>query len=331
MQFASIGDGSFPSGTRIAVPGPDGGPAEVAVESLRQGDAVQTLAGAVAVRHVTTTTIAPAPVLAIPVRIAAGAMGGGLPRRDLVLPAEQLLHLRDATIPDGALAPLGALVNGATIRREPKAAAQAWHRLELERPGVVLAEGLAVYARHDPTAPPFAPILPPGPTIHALRTLLARPAPAPEPEAAPEPMISPELAALLDHPDPPVLRLVANGAPVVPHPDSTAAEWHFMLPSGTSRVLLVSPPGIAANTPPSGRAKARRFGIALFAVLLDEVPLALDGAALHDGFHPIETAGNRSWRWTNGTATITIEPVAEPRRMTLRIADWHKLLERVAE
>ena len=59
LRQPAIGDGSFPAGTPIAVPSGDGAPTEVMVETLVRGDRVLTLAGPVAVRHVTTTRIEP--------------------------------------------------------------------------------------------------------------------------------------------------------------------------------------------------------------------------------------------------------------------------------
>ena len=121
LRAPAIGDGSFPAGTPIAVPGPAG---TVAVETLARGDAVLTLAGPVAVRHVERRRIEPAaagpdaPVRArlIPVRVAAGAFGEGQPAAELLLPPEGLVHVIDPAAPLGVLVPVGALVNGETIR-----------------------------------------------------------------------------------------------------------------------------------------------------------------------------------------------------------------------
>ena len=79
------------------------------------------------------------PLRALPVRIAAGALGEALPARDLLVsPCHALLV-------DGVLAQAGALVNGATVRREAAAAVPEvftyWH-LELADHALVLAEGV---------------------------------------------------------------------------------------------------------------------------------------------------------------------------------------------
>lgn len=310
MTSPAIGDGSFPAGTRIAIPSPDGVPTDIAVEALRQGDAVLTLSGPVRLRHSTAITSEPTATRRLLIRITAGALDGGLPRRDLLLPAEQMLYIRDPAIPEGALVPLGALVNATSIRREDQQTAQTWYRIELETQAVVLAEGLAVAARCDPTAPPFAEMLPPGPAIFALRRRLM--------QAAPE----------VDA-DPPTLRIVAHGMAVELLAGSTEADWQFRLPADFTQFSLVSPPGVPADTTANARADARRFGIAIRAISLDDEPLDLAGLASADGFHPLEQAGTQTWRWTTGNATLRLPPSRQPRRLTIAITDWHTLLHRV--
>jgi hypothetical protein len=78
------------------------------------------------------------PSRVLPVRIAAGALGEGLPRRDLLVSADHALFL------DGVLVHAGALVNGTTVRRELDVPASwaYWH-VELADHALVLAEGVA--------------------------------------------------------------------------------------------------------------------------------------------------------------------------------------------
>ena len=95
----------FVAGTRIAT---DSG--DVAVESLRPGDRVLTASGRLApVRWVGLRGVA----VAAPVRLAAGAVSPGVPRRDLLLSPDHAVFL------DGALIPAHRLCNGATVRAEP--------------------------------------------------------------------------------------------------------------------------------------------------------------------------------------------------------------------
>lgn len=117
----------YAAGTRIAT-----ARGEVPVEDLQAGDTAILATGGTApivwVGHWRTRR-------ADPVRVVAGAFGPGLPARDLVLSPEHALFL------DGHLIPVQALVNGVSVIRE------AWERVtyyhvELDRHGVLLAEGL---------------------------------------------------------------------------------------------------------------------------------------------------------------------------------------------
>jgi hypothetical protein len=127
----------FMPGTLIATPR-----GEAPVESLRRGDLVLTAAGQAApvvwMGRQTVSRRFADPSRVLPVRIAAGAFGEGLPRRDLLVSADHALFL------DGVLVHAGALVNGTTVRRELDVPASwtYWH-VELADHALVLAEGVA--------------------------------------------------------------------------------------------------------------------------------------------------------------------------------------------
>jgi hypothetical protein len=128
----------FAAGTRIATPS-----GEVAVEDLTLGSLILTAEGrAVPVkwigRQTVSTRFAGAGSLRM-VRIAAGALGAGLPLRNLVVTADHALVL------DGLLVNAGALVNGTTIAPVPVADLGERHTIyhvETEAHDVILAEGV---------------------------------------------------------------------------------------------------------------------------------------------------------------------------------------------
>ncbi len=132
----------FGAGTRIATPrGP------VAVERLGTGEPVQLAEGGTAPvlwlghrrvdcrRH-------PRPADVHPVRVVAHAFGLGRPHRTLRLSPDHAVFV------DGVLIPVRYLLNGATVVQERTQAVTYWH-VELERHGVLLAEGLPVESYLD--------------------------------------------------------------------------------------------------------------------------------------------------------------------------------------
>jgi hypothetical protein len=122
-------------GTRIATPA-----GEVAVEALGIGDAVITrFNGYRKIKWIGRQSFARRFVAdnfdQIPVRIKTGALGGGLPRRDLfVSPGHSMLI-------DGVLVLAAALVNGVTITQGWAPEEIHYYQIEFETHDCVLAEG----------------------------------------------------------------------------------------------------------------------------------------------------------------------------------------------
>ncbi len=121
-------------GTRIAVPG-----GEVAVEDLAIGDLVATPDGPAPVRWVGRRSysgrFARGNKAVLPVRVRAGALAPGVPRRDLLVSPKHALLL------DGLLIPAEVLVNGASVVQEREVAVVEYVHVELDRHGILLAEG----------------------------------------------------------------------------------------------------------------------------------------------------------------------------------------------
>ncbi len=135
-EVAAAEAACFCAGTLIATP--DG---ERTVETLAIGDTVLTADGEVrSVRWIGRQTIVTAfadAARSLPVRIAAGALGEALPRRDLTLSPDHALCL------DGVLVQAGALVDGLLVTRvaDPGPRFTYFH-VELDDHALILAEGV---------------------------------------------------------------------------------------------------------------------------------------------------------------------------------------------
>ncbi len=329
-QSTPLGNGSFAQGTRIATPS---GPA--LVESLSPGDQVLTDAGPANLVVAASRPPAPPSVL-----VRAHAFGQGAPSVDLRLSTEHMIHLRDSGTAEAVLVPVGALINGASIIRLPIVAAVSWITLGVQRHALVLAEDLPVGAMRPDGSPMVARQMPPGPALFALRGRVGRgeiaavwPAPAwQEPPLAAEPQAAPPVPAARPSPRPaprpadmPVLALLADGAALPAFDGGTT--WRFTIPKGAAELRLVSPVGL-----PASGDDGRKFGVAVRALVLDSIPLALDGPVAGEGFYGVEgdprTPG-AAWRWTNGNAHLVLPPARRPRRLEIGITDWHTLLKRL--
>ncbi len=135
--LSALGIACYVQGTRIATPG-----GEVTVERLAIGDTVLTASGAARpVRWIGRRSYAGrflAGNRAVqPIRLRAGSLGGGLPRRDLLVSPEHAMLL------DGVLIPAGCLVNGTGIVQERSLRRVDYVHVELDSHDAILAEGAA--------------------------------------------------------------------------------------------------------------------------------------------------------------------------------------------
>jgi hypothetical protein len=137
----------FAAGTRIATP--DG---PVAVEALRVGDHVMTVAGGAGsvarpVRWIGRRGIDlerhADRARAEPIRIRKDAIAQGQPSRDLLVSPDHAVFLDDALIP------ARLLVNGGSITRETAARQVVYYHVELDSHDVLYAEGLPVESYLD--------------------------------------------------------------------------------------------------------------------------------------------------------------------------------------
>ena len=125
----------YAAGTRILTPA-----GEVAAGELQAGDQVVTASGQckpiiwVGRRSYAGRFLAGQAHL-LPIRISAGSLGDGLPRRDLLVSPCHAMFL------DGVLVPAASLVNGSTITQDRAARQVDYIHIELAQHDVILAEG----------------------------------------------------------------------------------------------------------------------------------------------------------------------------------------------
>jgi len=124
---------------------------EVAVEELEVGDLIVTAHGKgpvlqpvvwIGKRRVNLARH-PQPELVEPILIRAGALGEGVPFRDLRVSPEHAMFV------DGRLVPARLLVNGTSIVREPWWPVVTWYHVELPEHGLLMAEGAPAESYFD--------------------------------------------------------------------------------------------------------------------------------------------------------------------------------------
>ena len=290
---------------------------EVAVERLQVGDRAAALLGQgyAEIRWLGHRRLDlrahPAPDTVQPIRILAGAFGEGQPLRDLRVSPGHALYV------DGVLVQAVRLVNGASIVQEAVDAVTYWH-VELERHDVLLAEGLPAesyldtgnragfasgeaigFVRGGPAlelpaelraghwAASCAPLAEAGPALEAVRArLIARAAAA-------------FGLATTSEPD---LHLLVDGVRLAPA-EVVGRSYRFCLPAGCRDVRLGSRVWVPGQVL-AGSTDARVLGVCVRELRLDGGLVALDGAALAEGWQPAEDGADGGWRWTAGAGLL---------------------------
>jgi hypothetical protein len=293
-----VGIVCFLRGTRILTPR-----GEVPIEDLAPGDLVVTVSGEgpvlKPVRWIGRRRIDAArhrePERVYPVRIARGAFAEAVPHRDLWVSPPHALQV------EGVLVSAGSLVNGASIVRDRDRQVFEYFHLELDRHDLVLAEGLVSETYLDCGNRRFFDTAEGPLELHGI----------PERGCAPRATRGPAVAEAkrrlgrrleqlgyrLDRRA--ELRLELDGRRLDPVAVADGT-YRFVLPRQAQDVVLVSAAAFPADTPDS-----RILGIAVLAVTVDGTPLDLADATLfRDGWHKLETARDRRWRWTDGSAAL---------------------------
>jgi hypothetical protein len=295
---------------------------EVCVEHLRIGDRVVRAAGGVRpvvwighrrvdiARH-------PSPELVMPVRVRRGAFADGVPCRDLWLSPDHAVFV------DDMLVPIRQLINGASIARIARDEITYFH-VELDRHDVLLAEGLAAESyldtgnRHAFANAGGTVALHPGfdrersvdgraalsieaDRIEPLwRRLAARAVAAGHDEFAP--------AAATD----PALRLMVDGREVRPV-EILGGRYMFVLPPRAVALRIASRAGAPSELHP-WLDDRRKLGVPVERIVLHDrggrIEMPVDHPALTAGWHAVERAGDRHWRWTDGSALLSVPAAA---------------------
>ncbi|MEO9188792.1 MAG: Hint domain-containing protein [Acetobacteraceae bacterium] len=306
----------FARGTRIATP--DG---ERRVESLRVGDQVLAVEdGHTSGKRVrwmgqrrVNLAAHPRPELAAPIRFRAGALGDGLPARDLIVSPDHALLINER------LVRAKLLINGMTIVQERDLSAVTYYHVELENHGILLAERVPAESYLDTGNRGFfansdLPLVL-HPDLMAAREAATSCAPLVRSAAEAEPIwnaladrarqsgfAAPRLNVAAD----PDLRLVVNGTTVRPHAQADG-RYQFVVPLGARSLRLLSRHFLPADIRPTTD-DWRRLGVAVASMVLrtgsEMREIVIDDRALARGWHAVERGDGALWRWTDGDAAL---------------------------
>ncbi len=266
----------FAAGTRILTA--DG--RLVAVEHLREGDALETFDGTAAEiiwlgRRSLDLRRHPRPHNVQPILITAGALGHGLPWRDLVVSPDHGMYL------NGHLIPAKALTNGFSIRQLNRDTVTYYH-IEFSEHAVLFAEGAGTESyldtgNRDAFENGGVPL-----QLHPdfAQTLRERKSCAPFAEASAA--VEAVRQQILDR---------ANIA--------TTSDPALNIRYEQRMAIIESRSAIPGEILADPRDK-RRLGVKISALRIGRRKIPLDHAALIEGWHDVEPDG----RWTNGRAIV---------------------------
>ncbi len=312
----------FVTGTGIDTPA---GP--VAVEDLREGDLVLLASGGTrAVKWIGRRSLDiqrhADPRMVRPIRIDAGAIAEGVPRRDLLVSPDHALFI------EGKLIPARLLRNGTTIREEPNVRYITYYHVELDVHDVLLAEGLPAESYLDTgNRAGFenaAGVVELHPDFRGGRDQGLREAGSCAPFASGAAEVKPVWRSLASRaealgyvmPKPPEvsrdpeLALIAAGRRIRPAVAS-GSRYAFIMPVDPGSVRLVSRKVAPCDLEPWVE-DHRELGVMVKRLTLrhgnDVRTVALDDPTLSKGWWNVERDEHALWRWTSGDAELGLLP-----------------------
>ncbi|HEY6434195.1 MAG TPA: Hint domain-containing protein, partial [Acetobacteraceae bacterium] len=333
-SFLDVTAVCFVAGTRIAT---DRG--DIAVENLREGSQVMTVAGTprpvrwVGHRRIDLTSHK-RPDGLYPVRIHAGAFADQLPKRDLLVSPDHCLFV------DGQLVPAKLLINGMSIAQDRSLHTVHYYHVELDTHDALLAEGLPAEtyldtgnrgffanSGHPADLHPaldldenrlrwqeqlYAPLCLRSTDIESLWARLASRAEALD-------YVRPGMVVTGD----PGLKLLAQGRQFKPVAQGID-RYTFILPRGASEIRVISRSSVPADVTPKAD-DWRRLGIAVRTILVrsttgEQIHVPADDPSLTDGWHSAETGADGPWRWTDGDAAVRLPVLSGITTVELRLA-----------
>ena len=322
----------FCAGTLIRTP--DG---DVAVETLAEGQLVVTASGeAKPIRWIGQRTVNVRhhadPALVRPIRIAIGALGEGMPTRDLMVSPDH------AMLVDGALIPARLLVNHRSVTEATEAKVVTYFHVELDRHDIIIAEGAPAESFLDTgNREAFAttPVTMIGADFSVAQRLRMPHDGACMPLVTDPAAVFPIWQRIADRAG---LEVCEGGKAVPGHAEIRlmvgsrllrpvvieGEQLIFALPRNTSEVRLVSG-AVQPNKARPWLDDRRELGVAVKAIIADHAAVALDSPALTTGWWDIERAGSIAFRWTRGEGAFALPKGT--KLLTVRLYDVMPMAE----
>lgn len=325
----------FFSGTRIRT-----ARGAMTVESIRPGDELVVIRGGTETTEPVIRALSaridlashPRPEDVAPVRFRRNAIADGQPHADLLVSPEHSMII------GGLCVPAKYLVNGATIVMERHHGAFTYHHLELARHGILIAEGALSesyletgdYDWLDADGKAVRPLFPAftaNATAERWQTDACAPLARVPEDVAPIWASLAERAVALGHTLPEVvlaadadIHLRADGREIRAL-GARDGRHTFIVPARAREVRLLSRSYIPAHAMMAHLRDTRRLGVRVAALTIQvddtDTVIPADHPGLVDGWHDAERAGQETWRWTDGAATIPWVATARPAIVTV--------------